>query len=361
MRVLPRAPLAATVVVAAAAVFSACGSSSSDPGPPVSADAGPQADVVTLPDASPGPQPQHLSEAGLYANLATKQTSPEALAYVPSYALWSDAADKKRWIVLPAGAKIDTSDMDHWQFPIGTKLFKEFARGGRRLETRLIERIANTGKTETDYRASTFVWRDDDSDADLVTEGATNVRGTDHDVPTRVQCFTCHSGEPGKILGFSAVQLARTTAGTDPASAVTLKWLAEQGKLTHPPAPGADFSAPGDATTAGALGYLHANCGNCHNENGGAWRYTKMVLRLSGTERAPNKTELYKTTVGVAMDRRENSPYPNRIEAGHPDKSALLYRMSKRDGTPEAMPPLASKKTDATGTATVTSWIQGLK
>ena len=35
----------------------------------------------------------------------------------------------------------------------------------------------------------------------------------------------------------------------------------------------------GAAATAAALGYLHANCGHCHNQNGTSWRDTQMVLR----------------------------------------------------------------------------------
>src|SRR5688572_32754644 len=40
----------------------------------------------------------------------------------------------------------------------------------------------------------------------------------------------------------------------------------EQGILSDPPI--GDFPAPGDETTSAALGYIHANCGHCHNEHG---------------------------------------------------------------------------------------------
>ena len=50
------------------------------------------------------------------------------------------------------------------------------------------------------------------------------------------------------------------------------------GLLSHPPAAGG-YPLGADAATAAALGYLHANCGHCHNQNGTAWPDTQMVLR----------------------------------------------------------------------------------
>ena len=62
---------------------------------------------------------------------------------------------ERRWIQIPSGSQIDTSDMDHWVFPIGTKLWKEFSLGGVLLETRLIERY---GDGPEDYWMGAFVW-----------------------------------------------------------------------------------------------------------------------------------------------------------------------------------------------------------
>jgi len=338
--------MAWAIVTSSLAVVSACGASGSgtaanDAGPPPA-------------DASNEGEPQHLSETGLYSDITSKTVSASVLEYAVQYALWADSADKTRWILLPAGAHIDTSDMDHWQFPIGTKFFKEFALNGKMLETRMVEHVSNTGKDEVDYRLSGFVWRDDESDADLATKGAPDVRGTDHDLPTRDECFKCHRGEAGKVLGFSAIQLSH------PNSSVTLQWLADQGKLTAPPAQGADFSPPGTPAVANALGYMHANCGHCHNENGTAWPDNPMVLRLSVSERTPESTALYAATIGVPMQRAKTSGDTDRVVAGHTEQSGLLYRMTLRDAAHEGMPPIASKKVDDNGKSIVATWIQGL-
>ncbi|HUQ06594.1 MAG TPA: hypothetical protein VM261_29025, partial [Kofleriaceae bacterium] len=92
------------------------------------------ADVDAPTDAGidgPFVAPTMLSETGLYANIGTKTVASDVHEFVPRWQLWSDAAVKRRWIYLPPGSKIDTSDMDFWKFPTGTKLWKEFSRGGR--------------------------------------------------------------------------------------------------------------------------------------------------------------------------------------------------------------------------------------
>src|SRR5688500_3760998 len=93
-----------------------------------------------------GPQvkpPATLEETGLYSNLATLRIDPRHIAFSPQYPLWTDGAAKRRWISLPPGSAIDASDPDAWVFPRGTRLWKEFSFGGRRIETRYLERMAD--------------------------------------------------------------------------------------------------------------------------------------------------------------------------------------------------------------------------
>jgi hypothetical protein len=251
---------------------------------------------------------------------------------------------------LPKGTQIDSADMDHWQFPAGTKLFKEFALNGRRLETRLIERTAATGQS-TDYALSSFVWTPDGCDAVETTQGATDVLGTTHDVPSSSECTSCHGGEPGRILGFSAIQLSK------PGPPPTLASIAAAGLLSSPPSGAVDYPAPGDAATAAALGYLHANCGHCHNPNGATpARFLSMALRLNVADRTPESTTIWTTTVNVPTQWFHFPGVVDRVAAGSPSTSAILTRMSNR-GSGVQMPPLGTKAVDATGLAAVQAWI----
>ncbi len=316
-------------------------------------------DATTVaPPPGPYPRPTYtrLAETGLLADAEPRRISADALPFEPTYWLWSDGADKRRWLRLPPGTQIDTTVMDHWVFPIGTKLWKEFSLGGVLLETRLIERY---GDGPEDYWMGAFVWNAEQTDAVLAPEGQADINGTFHDAPAQKDCLACHRGEAGRVLGFSALQLSR------PADAArvgpTIADLVRQGLLTAPPDGGAAtaFSVPGDPAAAAALGYLHANCGHCHNRSGTAWPDAQMVLRLETDETDVTSSALYRSLVGQPLQYWRGGAITQRIVAGDPDASAIVARMSAR-GDKDQMPPLATEKTDPTGIAKVRAWIASL-
>src|SRR5687767_11906636 len=97
---------------------------------------------VEPPDAPPdAPSFDTLAGTGLCLDAGCMQISPNVREYEPRFGLWADGATKRRWLYLPPGTTIDTSDMSYWVFPIGTKVWKEFARDGTRVETRYIEKL----------------------------------------------------------------------------------------------------------------------------------------------------------------------------------------------------------------------------
>jgi hypothetical protein len=296
-----------------------------------------------------GGAPYRLSQTGLFADIERKVLAPDVLEFEPEHKLWSDAADKRRWVVLPAGAKIDTRDMDHWQFPIGTRFWKEFSRDGRPLETRLIQR---TGPAPGDYFMGAFQWDAEGRDAVFVPDGNSNVLGTDHDVPEAKKCWTCHKGDAGRILGFSALQLSKGPGARGP----TLASLAESGWLSAPPPAGVSYPAPGSGATQAALGYLHANCGHCHSDSGEARSETDIMLRLEVGERTLEATRLFRSSVGVATQKFRASAAGIRLVPGMPDASAIAFRMSRREKE-TMMPPLATKHVDPMGLEVVRRFI----
>ena len=84
-----------------------------------------------------------LSETGLYAGEHARTRSHAAnRPFSPQYPLWSDGAAKARWIYLPPGTAIDATDPSEWAFPVGTRFWKEFTFGGRKVETRFLWRAS---------------------------------------------------------------------------------------------------------------------------------------------------------------------------------------------------------------------------
>ncbi len=85
---------------------------------------------ISAADALPG----WLSQTGLYADIDGDVVTEAAIGFEPQFPLWTDGAKKRRWLLLPEGAQVDTSDPNAWVFPVGTQLFKEFTRDSIRLE-----------------------------------------------------------------------------------------------------------------------------------------------------------------------------------------------------------------------------------
>ena len=80
--------------------------------------------------------------------------------FSPQYPLWSDGAAKRRWIRLPEGAAIDAGDVSRWEFPIGTKFWKEFSFDGRKVETRFLWRVS-----QEQWVFASYAWNEAQTEA----------------------------------------------------------------------------------------------------------------------------------------------------------------------------------------------------
>lgn len=298
--------------------------------------------------------PALLGCTGLYSDWSSRTISPDAVAYDPGIHLWSDGAVKTRFIALPAGSRIDTSDMDEWTFPVGTKIWKQFAFGGKSVETRYLFKRGNS-----DWVYTTYQWSADQTTATELTTGATDVGGTGYEIPYLDECRTCHMGRLDFVLGFEAVALS-----TSQASGLTMEALVASGWVTD--APGSPIVIPGDATTSAALGWLHANCGTaCHNASNYALAgSTGFFMRLDVADLATvETTDTYTTGVSVpATYVPPDGGTLTRIAPGDPAGSCVVFRAGYRDTDGEGiqMPPDDTHVVDAADLAVVASWITSL-
>lgn len=308
--------------------------------------------------------PPTLQATGLYADWASKQVAPENLPFSPQYPLWTDGAKKSRWMYLPEGQFIDASNPDVWQFPVGTRLWKEF-RFERRAETRFIEHTAEG------WQFAAYAWNEDESEAPLAPElgvrQSVPIRdGIRHAIPSRSDCRVCHEAGPRRVLGVTALQLSpdrdpNALHGEPlPASAVDLAMLVERGlvrglpfDVTRTP-PRIAAATPTGRT---ALGYLSGNCGGCHTGRGELASLAFALdypLGRSADEPPP--------AIGTTVGRPSHFQIPDepeaieRVRVGHPDTSVLVGRMASRNPLVQ-MPPLGTRIVDEEALALIRRWI----
>lgn len=285
--------------------------------------------------------PERLLLTGLYDPETADGIAADVRPFRPRFELWSDGATKRRFVWLPPGTAIDASDMDAWQFPVGTKFWKEFTRDGVRVETRLLQRQT------AGWLGVAYVWLSDGSDAVAAPYGAIDALGTSHDVPAANECGACHGGRSSHALGFSAVQLAQPTDG----DSLSLEELARLELVS--PAPAVAPRVPGSETEQAALGYLHANCSHCHN----ASRPSRTGSRCFDPESDLDLLLRAEEGTAVAETRTYRTAVGELIKPGQPNESRLLDLVAQRSRF-RRMPPLATELVDESGVALLSRWIE---
>ncbi len=315
--------------------------------------------------ADDGVAPRRLAETGLFRE-GTSEIDPRNRPFSPQYPLWSDGAAKSRWVYLPGGSTIDVTTVASWDFPVGTKFWKEFIFEGRKVETRFLWKVEPAR-----WVFASYVWNEDGTDAiKAPEEGTTGIAevapGKRHNIPSAAECRACHDSDRTEILGFNALQLS---TDRDPNAIhgeplqpgmMTLATLAADGVLqparpelvTHPPR----IDAATDEERA-VLGYLAGNCGACHNRRsdlaalGLHWQAGELVESGRAIARG---MRAHKTKWQVPDVPEGESLLVDTIS---PPKSAILKRMRSRRPASQ-MPPVGTVVSDQEGIEAVRKWIE---
>ncbi len=291
--------------------------------------------------------PSQLSDIGLYRELPRLSAAAPALEYEPGFPLWSDGGEKHRSLVLPSGTAIDATDPAHYEFPVGTLLFKTFAYltpaspdAVVPVETRLL-RLTGDG-----WELAAYAWNDEGSDATLLDLKRPQLRDVltdsgdvvEHSIPSRLECRQCHESAPSAVLGLSELQLAPSgslrslAARLEPAPREPYAALPEHGPLT-----------------TGALGYLVGNCVHCHNGTNGAASSFDLRPDVALENLLDQPTASSATADGI------------RVVPGRPDESVMLLAVrSGSDFEVKDMPPLGVALRDADAIQLLEEWIREL-
>lgn len=306
--------------------------------------------LVVAEHGEPGSLPQRLSETGCFeADLRTPK--PELVPYLLSAPLWSDGLHKRRYFVVPPGEQIGIDVLGRWRFPSGSVLIKTFSLDvDHPIETRVMVRRDGT------WDFYTYRWRDDGSDADLLSDAATRMLEQSGEAfawefPSETGCRSCHGFGEGELLGPGTAQLNREVVyGEQPRE--QLDALVELGLFMKSPGSASELPRIVDPRDQDApleqraRAYLHGNCAHCHQP---AWMDPDLRwdTPLDAMAACNHPTE-YPSDAGGEL----------RIAPGEPEHSNLWLRMTTRGD--DRMPPLGSGRGDEFGHALVEAWIASL-
>lgn len=334
--------------------------------------------------------PTRLSQTGLFASTAEHLPAPGVIPYSVNAPLWSDGADKERFLALPGMSQIEFDATTYpqpapgarpgWKFPDGTVLVKTFSlelvpgdpTSRRRLETRIfhVERVEGTEEYGDQYwRGYTYIWNDEQTDAmlapaegldrqyeiaDPAAPGGKRVQ-TWH-FPSRAECTLCHTVSAKYALGVNTHQMNRdhNYGGVIANQLATLEHI---GVFTAPLPQRpenlpklANYEDPSENLDRRARAYLEANCAHCHRKWGGGNADFQLLFTLPLEETG---------TLGV---RPQHGNFglddPRLLVPGDPDRSMIFHRMQKLGQG--RMPHVASLVVDQEAVKLIREWIRHL-
>jgi len=295
--------------------------------------------------------PARLSQTGCVDPADARAPAAGLIPYDVNAPLWSDGADKTRFVALPDGATADVDDEGRLVLPIGSVVMKSFRLGGKLVETRLLMRHDDGG-----WAGYSYAWLDDQSDAILLPSSAEKRIGESRwSFPSRGQCLLCHNPAAGGTLGLEVGQLdgdfAYPSTGRVANQLATLDHIGLFSTPLGPTATPAYADPLGDAPLeARARAYLHANCAICHRPDGPG--IVDMDLRMSRSFAETRTCDVAPTGEELGVTGAL------RIAPGDPERSLVSVRA--RSPALGRMPPLASHVVDEAGLAVVDAWIAGL-
>ncbi|MDZ4308619.1 SO2930 family diheme c-type cytochrome [Allopontixanthobacter sp.] len=296
------------------------------------------------------PLPGKLSDFGFFADQVRQIPAPRVTPYRLNTPLYSDGAEKLRFLYLPTGTSARSDGEGLLVLPVGAALIKTFAFGegvNRRLiETRVLLHRAD-GWTALPYR-----WNDAQTEATLaIAGGRVNLTTPDGEaisyrVPNKNQCKECH-GLGGEVIpiGPKARNLSQEW----------LERMAADGNLDRVPSV-ADrmplWEQRGSADSADAArAYLDVNCAHCHRPGATA---SNSGLDLRWEQDDHQALGIGKRPVAAG---RGSGGLLFDIIPGKPGESILVHRMNSLEPG-VAMPELGKSTLDKDGVAIVERWIR---
>lgn len=316
---------------------------------------------------------QKLSEYNFFTGrLADLKPAGDVVPYDINMALFSNYAEKLRFIKLPEGKQATYNDEEGLELPNGTVIIKNFyyendfrkpGKGRRIIETRL---LVNEEKGWTAYP---YVWNDEQTEAfydvagDIKKVSYVNTEGKqiniDYIIPNKNQCRGCHFRDNKMIpIGPTGMQLNREYGYATGKQNQLVYWQ-QHDLLKGLPALSTIKKYPmlndeSQTVDERARAYLDVNCGTCHHPQGPA---NTSGLFLHYDQDASVELGIMKSPVAAGRGAGKNS---FDIVPGKPHKSILSFRMQTNDPG-IAMPELGREQVHKEGVKLIKKWIKQMK
>ena len=321
--------------------------------------------------------PRTLSETGLFTSVPDQQLAPGVISYSITAEPWADGAGSTRAVAIPNRESVEVHHQENLllgyrqgtlNFPDNSVLVKTLSlelaadkfTKSQPVETQILHR------NEDEWRAYTYIWNDEGTDAILAPAGGTErvyfVRDSSMPGGSRLQtwhfcgrseCIVCHSPRAGSVLGFNAAQLDCDHRYGEIVSS-QLATMSHVNLFSEPPPAGSDsLVSPADSgftLDRRVRSWLDVNCAHCHGNGGGGTAQFRLRYSLPLDQTGMLSGRLTQGSFGI--------PMPRIVVAGDPYRSVLYYRMAKLGKG--RMPHLGSRFLDRSGLQLIHDWIRGL-
>lgn len=314
-----------------------------------------------------------LSDYRLFADPSNPLANAnEGIIYDLNTPLFTDYANKYRFVFVPEGTQAAYRSEEVFDFPVGTIIAKTFSIQADLRDPDSAEDIIETRlliHRKEGWKALPYTWNQAKTDANLtVAGGSQNVswidingeeQSTNYVIPNTNNCANCHNKDNLLPIGPKARSLNRDYAYAS-GVANQLDYWTQQGILVGAPEDKSSIvTIPlwGDLTASvddRARGYLDINCMHCHSPGGAAdtsglfLEYSRPFGEAVGECKSP-------VAAGAGSGNLDYDVVP-----GDAESSIMHYRMNSNE-TEVRMPEIGRSVIHTEGVELIAQWINAME
>ena len=315
---------------------------------------------------------QKLSDYKFFKNnLKDMEPTYHVIPFEPASALFTDYAQKKRFVWVPDDTKIEFNGGHNiFKFPTASALIKSFyydnvlpANTKKIIETRVMIKTGVDASGDDVWLFANYIWNDTQTEAFLdlsgqdleinfINEYNQNLTTT-YRIPSESECLTCHK------FGGKAIPIGPKPQNIDFSYSYT---SADQNQIDYWQANGilvSNFDRTYPKTinwkdnsqdlNLRVRSYVDANCAHCHRENSHC-AYREVRFAFNETTNPSN--------LGTCLVPQENigDEYTYIVNSGRASKSVLFARISTTNERIK-MPLIGRNLVDSKAVEMIENWI----